>query len=90
MMTIDVDEQTHSRLESKARERGLALPEYLKWIADGESMPPVEVDDARQEVLRERMRKLIEESENLEPQPTKLLGTAGAFADALVEKYRGH
>jgi hypothetical protein len=88
MTTIDIDEATRSKLEAKASERGLALADYLKWVAEGEPSLAVELDGARQEELREKMRARMREAKKLKPQPTKLLGTAGEFADALLEKYR--
>jgi hypothetical protein len=91
MMTIDIDEQTHSRLETKARKRGLALPDYLKWIAENSDSDPLAFlsDDAGQLELRRRAVALAESAASIVPQPNRPNGIGGEFADAMFEKYRG-
>ena len=88
MTTIDIDDATRSKLEAKASERGLALLDYLKWIADSDPLTFLS-DEAKQHELRRRAIGLAESAKSIVPEPNRPKGMGGEFADAMFEKYRG-
>jgi len=93
MSTITIDDQTRVALETKAKEQGMSVPAYLRWVSQADKPRTLRSlatgdDDARQSELRRRMMEIIAEAERATPEPNRPLGQSGEFADAMFEKYR--
>lgn len=88
MSTITIDDETRAMLEKNARSRGLALPDYLKLIAETDAMGDDTADSARQAELHRRIDARVQAARNSAPRPNRPAGASAVFADAMFAKHR--
>jgi hypothetical protein len=88
MSTITIDEQTRAMLEKNARSRGLALPDYLKLLAETDGNGDDPADSARQAELHRRIDARVQAARKSVPRPITPAGASAAFADAMFAKHR--
>ena len=88
MSTITIDDTTRAMLEKNASSRGLALPDYLKLLAETDAAGNDAVNEARQAELHRRIDARIQAARSAAPRPTRPAGLSAAFADAMFAKHR--